>query len=63
MLQAMEAGVGSVRLTCSGLSPGFPVTPTPTTAKNWKVWNETLGLQCGFWLLNLFFSNLKSLGL
>lgn len=48
-LRAMGAGVGSVRLMCSGLSPGFPATPMPTTAKNWKVWNGRLwGLKCGF---------------
>lgn len=56
MLQAMGAGVGSIRLMCLGLSPGFPATPTPTTAKNWKVWNGKLGdVQCGFSYLDFVF--------
>lgn len=59
MLQATGAGVGSIRLMCLGLSPGFLATPTPTTAKNWKVWNGKLGdLQCGF-SLDLVFWDFK----
>lgn len=51
VLRATGAGVGSVRPMCSGFSRCFLGTPTPTTAKNWKVRNETS------W--SLYFSDFK----